>query len=194
MEKMIIIILIISLIIILSRIRIVVLKNINEKLNIKAYIIPKLGIKINLNKYFDKFKNQSFSSILSMIKLEIENANSKKKLLFDFLNIIRIRKIKINYFYDYLQYPSLYIYIFGWYSLSYQKNFLDKHVKRVDKEEYNLVISSDINDAYMYVDLVFPIISFIFILIKNFKVIIKGIIKHGTSNKRTIKAFRRKYY
>ena len=191
---MIIIILIISLIIILSRIRIVVLKNINEKLNIKAYIIPKLGIKINLNKYFDKFKNQSFSSILSMIKLEIENANSKKKLLFDFLNIIRIRKIKINYFYDYLKYPRLYIYLFGWYSLGYQKNFLDKHVKRVDKEEYNLVISSDINDAYMYVDLVFPIISFIFILIKNFKVIIKGIIKHGTSNKRTIKAFRRKYY
>ena len=129
-----------------------------------------------------------------MIKLEIENANSNKKLLFDFLNIIRIRKIKINCFYDYLKYPSLYIYLFGWYSLSYQKNFLDKHVKRVDKEEYNLIISSDINDAYIYVDLVFPIISFIFILIKNFKVIIKGIIKHGTSNKRAIKTFRRKYY
>ena len=194
MEKFIIIVLIIILIITLSKIRIIVYKNINEKLNFKVYILPKLGIKFKLNKLLSRYKNQTFTNMLMIIINEVKNIEDRKKFCHDFLRIINVRSIKINYYYDYLKYPSSYVYLLAWLNLSYIKSLLDKYTNRVDKEDYNVIISSNINDAYIHVDFVFPILSFIYILIKNFKVIIKGIIKHGTSNKRTIKTFGRKYY
>ena len=192
MEKFIIIIVLIIIIFVFLRIRVVIRKDNFEKAKIELYIFPKLNIKINLDFMLNKFNCLSINQKAQYIKDSISNLNNKKKIIYDFLKICRLRNIQIKIDYNYIKYPSTLFYVFIWNVLGFIKNFTNKHIRKIDKEDY-LILFSENNNIHIYIDMIFPVILLIYISIKNSKFIIKEIIKHGTSNKRTFKTFSRKY-
>ena len=178
MEKLIIVILIIFIIILLSRIRIVISKEENQKITTTLYIFPKLGIKINIDKFFKKYNTILSKNILKDLQLIL----NIKQVIFDFIKILKIRKINIEISYNYLSFPNIYIYFILWNTLSITKYYLDNNVRCVGEENYIVNISNNKNNVKVYIDIIFPLIFLIFVLIKNINVIMKGIIKYGSSN------------
>ena len=172
--------------------RIIITRDYSSKIKVSLYILPKLSIKLNLDSFLKKYNCLSKSKKIEYIKKQLTNLRNNNKILIDIAKICRIRKIIIKAHYNYIKYPSTFIYFTLWNCLSLVKNVIDKYVYKVDKEEYQVVISSN-NDVYIYLDIVFPLILLIFISIKNIKFITKEIIKYGSSNKRTIKTIGRKY-
>lgn len=183
MEKLVIIISIIFIIILLSRIRIVISKEVNEKININIYLFPKIGVKLNLNKFFTRYKNKTFNEKINNLKNDLTTTFENKNLIIDVLKIIRIRKIYIDIYYDFITVPNIYIYFIIWNLLSITKNYLDNHVRSVNEEKYMIYVDTRTNDIKVYLDIIFPTVFLIFIFLKNIISIMKGIKKYGSSNK-----------
>lgn len=174
----------------LSRFRIIITKELYKKLKIKLYVFPKLGININLDHFFKKYQKASLKEKITYINNDLNDIIMSKRLMLDLLKIIKFRKINIKINYNYLKYPNEYIYLSLWNGLSGIKNFIDKYARGIDNEYYNVDICQNSNSLYIYIDMIFPITYLILIGLKNIKIITKGIIKHGTSNKRVIKTIR----
>lgn len=194
MEKIIIIVLIIFIIIVLSRIRIVIIKELKKEPIVKLYIFPKLSLNISLDKFIKKYKESRIEEILDLLTEDIKSLYSYRNLIYDIVKVSRIRKINININYNYISYSNDYVYIFLWNLVSIIKMFFDKNTRQIDDEYYYVDICQKENDFYLYIDMIFPIIFLILTGIKNIKIIIKGIIKNGTSNKRTFKTVSRKHH
>lgn len=175
MEKFIIFILIIFIILMLSRIRLVIIKD--KQLKIKIYIFPKLGININLDRFFRKFKKATSEEKIKIIKKDFNKIYQNKKMFNDLIKIIKVRKINVVINYDYAYYPNEYIYFILWFCLSYLKNFVDKHVRCVKEELYNVDICQKSNNLFIYLDVIFPTMFLILIGIKYFKFFLKGDLK-----------------
>lgn len=188
MEKLVIIVLIILIIIMLTRFRIVIKKDFNKGLLINLYIFPKLSIKLNVEKYFKKYKDGSFKNIIGFLLEDISLLNDSRSIIKSLLKISRVRKVEVlvNYSVSYIS--NIYLYCALWTLLSYTKNLFDKHARRIDNEYYNINICQECSGLYIYLDMIFPFALLLFIGLKNIKIIIKGILKHGSSNKRTSKA------
>lgn len=190
MEKFIIIVLIILIILMLSRIRIIINKEINSKIKIKLYLFPKLGININLDRFIKRYQKATFEERITYFNNDLQKMFMSKGLMFDLLKIIKFRKIQVIIAYDYIKYPNEYIYLSLINGLSFIKNFLDKHARCIESEHYDVDICQNKSSLYIYVDMIFPLVYLVLIGLKNIKIIIKGIIKHGTSNKRVVKTIR----
>lgn len=183
--KPIIVILIILLIIISIlniKIRFIIYNNEKNKLNVDLFIIPKLNIRIDLDKLIRKYvlKNNhvDLKKIINNIKLLIEN----KKLIKDFLKKVIIRKIKIIISYDYLSFNDIYFNVFNYFLLANIKYLVDTNVSKVIKEEYKIDYSNKTKSCIL-IDGMISIYSIIIVGLKNILDIIGGIKRYGTSHK-----------
>lgn len=185
MEKLVIISLVIIVLILITRIRFELIKPFNKMPTIKIYFFSKLGFKINIIKLLEKYQVNDLSKRYKHINDDIASLFENNKFLKDLLKISRVRKIDIRVNYSFLEYQNIYIYFVLWNVLSIFKYIFDKYTKKVNHEYYNVNICQNTNGLYIYLDVTFPLSLLILTVLKNIKTIIRGIRKHGTSNKRT---------
>lgn len=176
------IIITLSILILLIRIRFIIYINKENKINVDVFIIPKLNIKIDLDKLIRKYivKNNKLDlkSLITNTTLFFEN----KKVVKDLLKKCVVRKIKLLIHYDYLKYDDIYLNVANWYFLSNIKNKIDSILKKVKSEEYNIIYTGKFKTDFI-IDGMISVYSIIMVGIKNIKYIIGGIKKYGTSNK-----------
>lgn len=182
MEKILLVCVIILIVFLLIKVRIVVKKDLKEKTNIDLYIMPRLNIRIDVDKLLSKYKNNTLNNIIYALKKDLKFIFTNKNLFLDFLKYSIIRKIKLHIYYNYLEIPNIYLYETGWLSLSFIKNYLDNHTKKVKKEDYNIIINTDKFGVLYQIDLIIPLYVLIFVGAKNIKNIYKGLKEYGTSN------------
>ncbi len=182
MEKILLVCVIILIVFLLIKVRIVIRKDLKEKTNIDLYIMPRLNIRIDVDKLLSKYKNKKIFYIIKNLKKDMKFIYTNKNILFDFLRHSTIRKIKFHIYYNYLEIPNIYLYETGWLFLSFIKNYLDNHTKKVKKEDYNIIINTDKFGVLYQLDLIIPLYVLIFVGAKNIKNIFKGVKEYGTSN------------
>lgn len=182
MEKILLVCVIILIVFLLIKVRIVIKKDLKEKTNIDLYIMPRLNIRIDVDKLLSKYKNNTLINIIYAFKKDLKFIFTNKNLFLDFLKYSIIRKIKLHIYYNYLEIPNIYLYETGWLFLSFIKNYLDNHTKKVKKEDYNIIINTDKFGVLYQIDLIIPLYVLIFVGAKNIKNIYKGLKEYGTSN------------
>lgn len=188
MKPIIIILVIIFLIILilLTKARFIIYKNKENKLAIDFFIMPRLNIKINLDKilrkhYIDDIMKDDMIDAVLLVK-NFKRYIDNKKIVKEILKKSVIRKIKVLICYDYFKFDSIYFNVISWQFLSIFKYLVDLHSKKVIEEEYNIIYQKE-RKTYILIDGMINIYSLIIIVVKNIKYIIGGIKKHGTSHK-----------
>lgn len=182
MKAAVIIIIIIFILIISINVRLVIYKKLDEKINIDLYILPKLNIRIDVDKLLKKYSNKSLLEKVNLFFKDFKLVIDNKKTLKDLLKKVTVRNIKINIYYDYINYPNTYIFFTYWFLLSSIKRTADGSFKKVKKEDYCVFIKEGTNDIYMYIDLIVPIYKILLVGVKNIKIILRSLKKNESSN------------